>query len=359
MFTSISIQNFRCFSNKLAIESLDRVNLITGVNDVGKTALLEAIFLLIGEMNIPLVAKISAFRGIENLKGDVASLRDLLWGLLFSNLDGKGTIEIIGTLDTGKQHIVKLEIVAGTSARLAIGDDSVQETGPRADGLLGQALQLHYTDPTGETRVAEMLIDEKGIRVEPVPPGPSLPGFFLAARHRTTPQEDAERFGRLEEMIQGPYDLLETLRIIEPRLRRLRTIFRAGTPMIWGDIGLSRMLPLPLMGDGLGRLTSILLMIANASHGVVLVDEVENGLHHSVMERVWQAIGDAARRFDVQVFATTHSFECIRAAHQAFDTSGSYDFRLHRLERIDDDIEIFTYDQEVLAAAMQADMEVR
>jgi AAA15 family ATPase/GTPase len=113
------------------------------------------------------------------------------------------------------------------------------------------------------------------------------------------------------------------------------------------------------MGDGLGRLTSLLLTIANAPGGVVLVDEIENGLHHSILGKVWRAIGDAARRFDTQVFATTHSYDCIRAAHQAFEASESYDFRLHRLERIGDMIRAVTYDQAVLAAALKAELEVR
>ena len=185
-----------------------------------------------------------------------------------------------------------------------------------------------------------------------------FPGFFLAARFRISPEEDAERFGQLD-MTEGVDNLLEALKIVEPRLKRLTTIFSAGVPMIYGDIGLGRMFPLALMGDGLGRLTSLLLAIANAPGGVVLVDEIENGLHHSILSKVWQAIGDAARRFDTQVFATTHSFECIRAAHQAFEESDGYDFRLHRLERVGDVIRAVTYDQESLGAAMKADLEVR
>jgi AAA15 family ATPase/GTPase len=100
-------------------------------------------------------------------------------------------------------------------------------------------------------------------------------------------------------------------------------------------------------------------VIANAPHGVALVDEIENGLHHSILSKVWQVIGDAARRFDTQIFAATHSFECIQAAHQAFEKSESYDFQLHRLERIAGKIQAVTYDQETLAAAVKSDLEVR
>jgi len=113
------------------------------------------------------------------------------------------------------------------------------------------------------------------------------------------------------------------------------------------------------MGEGMGRLLSIVLAIASAARGVILIDEVENGIHHSVMTKVWSAIAQVARAADVQIFATTHSWECITAAHQAFSESGTYDFRLHRLDRVDDDVRAVTFDQEMLDAAIKAGLEVR
>ena len=358
MYTSISINNFRCFK-ELSIESLDRVNLIAGTNNVGKTALLEAIFLLIGAMNVTLVAKISAFRGISEFKGDLSALRKLLWSPLFFGLDDKTTIKISGVRSSGEQQSVEFQLVPSASARLAIGEESGLEFELGTKEWFGQALQLRYTDPAGKVHPIQMLIDEKDpLRVEPVPLEPPFPGFFLAARRRRTPQEDADQFGTLD-IVGETYDLLETLKILEPRLKRLSTIPRAGVSMIYGDIGLGQMLPLPLMGDGLGRLTSLLLTIAHAPGGVVLVDEIENGLHHSILNKVWRVIGDAARRFDTQIFVTTHSFECIRAAHQAFEASETYDFRLHRLDWVKDDIRVVTYDQETLATSIEMNLEVR
>jgi len=357
MFTSISVRNFRCFK-RFSVGPLERVNLIAGANNVGKTALLEAIFLLLGVTNVGLVVKLGAFRGIMEIKGDPASIRELLWSPLFLRLDDQATIEIAGTTREGECHKIQLKLTPRRSAMLAVNDESASEPGPSTTELLGQTLQLEYTDPTGGTHSTEMMVDEKGIRIEPMPPRPPFPGYFLAARRRRTPQEDAEQLGRLE-MVRESHELLEALRIVEPRLERLTTIYIGGVPMIWGDVGLGRLLPLPYMGDGLGRLTSLLLTIANAPHGVVLVDEVENGLHHSILSKVWKAIGRVARRFDTQVIATTHSFECIKAAHQAFEAGESYDFRLHRLERIAGEIRAVTYDQETLAAALKADLEVR
>jgi hypothetical protein len=203
-----------------------------------------------------------------------------------------------------------------------------------------------------------MIVDLQGIRVEPAPLPPSFPAFLLPARFRTSPEEDARNFGKLE-VRKDPYDLLEVLRIVEPRLKRIRSISSPGGARLYGDIGLGEMLPLGLLGDGLSRFTSLILKIANAHQGLVLVDEVENGLHYSAVEGVWGAIGAAARRFGVQVFATTHSWECILAAHRAFEASGTYDFRFHRLDRIDDEIRKATFDQAMLATAAVTDLEVR
>jgi AAA15 family ATPase/GTPase len=119
------------------------------------------------------------------------------------------------------------------------------------------------------------------------------------------------------------------------------------------------MVPLPLMGEGMVRLASLVLAISNAQDGFVLIDEIENGLHHSILSKLWSAVGEVSRQFNTQVFATTHSNECIAAAHKAFRESGAYDFRLHRLERIKETILAITYDQETLEAAIEAGLEVR
>jgi len=63
--------------------------------------------------------------------------------------------------------------------------------------------------------------------------------------------------------------------------------------------------------------------------------------------------------FNVQVFATTHSLECIMAAHRAFSGGNTYDFRLHRLEDVDGKIRAVTYDRESLEAAIDMGLEVR
>jgi predicted ATPase len=187
---------------------------------------------------------------------------------------------------------------------------------------------------------------------------PLFPGIFIPARYRTASQENTARFGQLD-IIGSQYDLVEALSIIEPRLKRLSTIVVGKTPMLYGDIGLPRMLSLAQMGDGLGGFLSLLLAISNAPGGVVLIDEIDSGLHYSILTNVWKTIADVARRYNTQVIATTHNWECIKAAHEAFITSDIYDFSYHRLEKINGSIEAITIGKDSLQTMLDSGWEIR
>ena len=369
MFTSLSIRNFRCFNTLSIDNALDRVNLIAGLNSVGKTALLEAIYLLIGMGNAALIQRLSVFRNVtDSFSGGPQLFSEIFWDPLFHNLDTSSVIEIEGLTSEG-HHIVRLSIDRSRTKQVSVllgrgkGDsDGLDPVPVEGEALNSDALVYEHIKPDKSTiKTHSMLAGRDGsvtsIHVSPASPEP-IRGSFYAANQSGGSQEDAARYTRLESG-REPIDLLDSLKIMEPRLERLRVGVVAGTPMLRGDIGIGRMAPLSLLGEGLVRITGILLSIADAPGGVVLIDEVENGFHHSVLSRVWAAIGEAARRYNTQVFATTHSFECIEAAHEAFREDQQYAFRLHRLERFEDDPHVITYDQQTLAAAIRSNLEVR
>jgi hypothetical protein len=360
MYQSFKVSNFRCF-RELTLPDLERVNLVAGVNNVGKTALLEAMFLHCGAYNPTLALRLNAFRGIEAVKIKFGQWVEPPWDSLFHQFDISKSIELVGENTVTGRRSLRLDVVFEPleSSRIT------RFSGPAPDvseGILSaseiaKVLKLEYKE--GERRGSSyMILDREGLRAEPIPPAPPFPTFFQGARMRVPFLDEAERFGSLE--IRGQQDvLLRVLQLIEPRLSRLAMVVVAGEPMLHGDIGIGRLVPLPVMGEGMVRLASLVLHIGNAPNGVVLVDEIENGLHHSILPKVWRAIGEVARQFNTQVFATTHSLECIVAAHRAFSESERYDFRLHRLERVNETIRAVTYDQETLEAAIETGLEVR
>jgi predicted ATPase len=357
MYRSFEIIGFRCFDH-LVLPRLKRVNLIAGVNNVGKTALLEALFLHAGAYNPALTMTLDVLRGIGEIKIEFGRWTETPWDSIFRDFDTSRVIRLVGDNESTGRRTLSLRLVrraeelAGLSQYLAEDRDKsvplVRES--------AQVLELEHEE-AGMRGKHQLVVDPKGIRIEPMPPNPPFPGFFVSDRTRSS-REDADLFGKLE--IENKQDaLLRVLQLVEPKLRRLAIVVRGDVPMFYGDIGEERLLPLPLMGGGMTRLLSVVLRICNASNGVVFVDEIENGLHHSLMKEMWTAIGELARSFNAQVFATTHSLECIVAAHAAFAASRKDDFYLHRLERAKDEIRAVTYDQDALGAAIETGLEMR
>lgn len=125
------------------------------------------------------------------------------------------------------------------------------------------------------------------------------------------------------------------------------------------DVGIGRPVPLAYMGQGFSRLLAITISVMTSRGGCVLVDEIENGIHHSAMPGVWRGIAEAASRASVQVFATTHSRECVLAAHQAFKERLSYDLSVYRFERANDHIRVVRHSQESLDTAADLNWELR
>lgn len=356
MFTSLEVQHFRNFS-RLAMSPLARVNLIVGKNNVGKTALLEAIYLLIGEHNVTLAINITGMRGLDKLSGDIDSIGDWLWTPLFNSFDTSNPISISGKQQNGELCTLTLRLVSNPRAQVVLSDRDTREVLTTEGRFTTKALEAVHSC-NGTRQRALMIADGNGISLEPPSPSPSSPGYFLAARARISLEEDARHLGQLE-ISKQPFDILEVLRIIEPRLTRIRAVVGPTGPTIYGDIGLDRMLPLALLGDGLNRFTTIVLRMATARNGTVLVDEIENGLHHSVMDKIWAALAEAAIMFNVQLFATTHSWECVEAARQAYALADDNIFRLHRLERTEVGVRAVTYDAEAFVSAVEAEIEVR
>ena len=101
------------------------------------------------------------------------------------------------------------------------------------------------------------------------------------------------------------------------------------------------------------------LSMSEAIGGLLLVDEIENGLHHSVQEEVFSMLLNLAKSFDVQIFATTHSDECIRAAHRAHAGQSLQDFAYYRLDRINGEVKAVGFDREMLETAIAHNMDPR
>ena len=132
-----------------------------------------------------------------------------------------------------------------------------------------------------------------------------------------------------------------------------RAAFMKIPPAASHDLGRhrpARIVPLAVMGEGMTRLHGWRWPSPTVPGGLVLVDEIETGLHHSVLVDVWRAVDEAAAVR--QVVATTHSYECIEAAHRALGDGDGFLLPRGKGNRV-------TYSPESIDAAMRHELEVR
>jgi hypothetical protein len=368
MLKSVEVANFRAFDH-LRVDQLSLVNLISGRNNTGKTALLEAIFVQLSPLQ-PQLATSFSHRG-EGRSGFPSLPIGLRyydeWQTLFFDRRVNDPIQLSSRSIDGHQQTLgimlreaEVQLIEPPRNKAEGIDQGVASTDEPSFELV---YVFESTDGTRAETVAtpsllpgtmprERLQITRGWNKRP-----SLPKATLLGTDRQPRAQIAENYSGLrDDKRHSPIE--QILRELDPRLKSLEIRVEARRPELAADLGLSQLMPLRMMGEGVTRIVEILVAIFGARDGFVLVDEIENGLHYSVLPRVWDAIIRAARQANAQLFATTHSFECIRAAHEAAVERPS-DLRLHRLDRTDSGVSATTYDQETIDASLAMGVETR
>ena len=372
MYESLLIKNFRCFP-QIAFDNLQRVNLVAGENNVGKSAVLEALWLL-GTPNQPELAQsLAAIRGQMHLDPE-----DLLSDLFHGFDAGRpASISAKGAWGDGRRTLEITRRESSTSARLT---DKNGQSGSREHSQLYLTthspleIVFDYTDEHGDVHPSTgrwlqfkgslpqmgtfwgAQVSQEGIQAQRatsvnLPASVYLPPSSL----RELAQEDVKLYSNLEVKGQSDF-VLQALRQLDGRIERITaTVIKS--PMLHVNIGIDRLVSVAMLGDGASRFLSMILRFQVAQNGMLLIDEVENGVHYTKLAAVWQQIRALADRFNVQVFATTHSRECIAAAHQAFHSSGG--IALHRID-MDQGIPVAkTYGYDGIEYALDEGFEVR
>ena len=338
---SLLIQNFRAF-NHLKIDNLGRVNLVVGKNNVGKTSLLEAV-------------NVYAARNHATL-----------WKILTARDEGRyppgvdyesvmAKINAVRFLFNGRGNL------AESSQQMSIG-----EAGNRRNRL---TIKFSY-DQEVDTDEVHPTISIQGFNQTPIIDRfeTSLP-ISRDANQITCVVVPSSGFNREDidllwskiALTDEEETVLEAMRIIIPDLNTIGIITKPEMEMQRIAIARSEsMEPFPMqsLGDGINRLFYISLALVNSKNGFLLIDEIGTGLHYSIQLKLWNLIFSTAEKLGVQVFATTHSNDCINAFQIAAQNSKEEGF-LIRLERRTDQIVPIIFDESRLSIATREEIEVR
>jgi AAA15 family ATPase/GTPase len=172
------------------------------------------------------------------------------------------------------------------------------------------------------------------------------------------PSEAANQFSEFSKKKKdGP--VRKALKAVFPSITDISVENNAGSSTLYCSVPwMDEKSPVALVSSGINKLLVILLGIASMSKGVIAVDELENGIYYKTYPDIWKSVLHFAERFDVQVFVSTHSMECLRAALPAMHKK-EHKFRLLRCERSKSKRIVRVFDGQSFEAAMEYKTEVR
>lgn len=347
MFDSIHISYFRGI--RLAnINQLKRVNLFFGRNNSGKSSVLEAILLLCGPSNPLLPLQINKLRGYFGV-----SEKDL--SLDFYHMDSK---DIFISCQATSNASRSLRIYRTRLEAADISIDDLKNDGsqvlPSFHGIgiefsRGDSQEVYTSNLIVHPDLAKMQIKSDERYKE------EFYAEYIPSNYMQITMQD--KYAQIVKQ-KGSQAIVDVLNCIEPRIHSIQLV--GNDVMV--DVGLSQLLPINLLGDGIRKIFSILVTVAYCKNGILLIDEVDNGFHYTAMKVLWEAILQMAHENNVQLFITSHNIDSVKGLLQACENSKEKqeELSVYKLIKKDnDEILSLQYDYHKLQYMINQEMEIR
>jgi AAA15 family ATPase/GTPase len=367
MLRELTIENYRCFQ-KLHVKDLAQVNLIVGKNNVGKTSFLEAVYLYVSKANPKALL-------------EILSAREQTYEQLLQGGDFQTTHHYqVGDLFHVDRHMQK------NQDKFLIESDLKLRANVNHLGLIfemGNTL-IDYSNPkpildTPETdwrlvslAVEKNLIDDQpsiisqsfvNPRIDETPSAAEKAKYpYCLIESRGLGFTALRRFWDEVNLTPEEEDVVKAMQILEPRIQRIGLVSR---PNSINAIKLrlldeSNPVSLSRLGDGMRRLFGIAMALSVTKSGYLVIDEIDTGLHYNVQTDMWRLVLETAKRLNVQVFATTHSWDCISAFQSAMEEMEDPAIgKLIRLDARGGQLRAVEYKAEELEIAVSHGIEVR
>ena len=360
MYQSLQIERFRGLSS-LETSKLSRVNLVVGKNNAGKTSFLEAIEIVaLGGRPVSLLRSPSRRGEVPSEASDSRIRTEYdVRHLFYQHAIQEGAYFRISAKTEESDLTVKCEVRRAESEteELKLFPDQDEIEIPLEVLIKGPENREGTPIPVSPSGILSGELRRSAIQI----PHSSQPSVAFLGTEGADPALlqriwDGLVLTREEEKI------VNAMQIIEPNIERIAFTSRDSRWPAAAWVKLrddDHRIPLGSLGDGIRRLLALAIYVARASGGVLLVDEIDTGLHFSTLELMWKFIVESAIRLDVQVFATSHSGDCLRALAwlESDMPELAQEVSVHRVERGHSYSE--RYSANDIEVAIRHDIEVR
>jgi AAA domain, putative AbiEii toxin, Type IV TA system/AAA domain len=325
LLRNLRISGFRRF-REFRVDGLARVNLFVGSNQTGKTTMLEA-------------AELVAMGTASGLLRGPRRRRESTWVKEEATSSARRSLDL-SHLFHG--HALKV----GATFEISSGSSSWVRC-EVTEGEPYPATIVHAAEQTVLAFLFSSSSEEKIRQISPaLPDSMQGPALLSPPRRSSRPVQflgtDAVLASELRRLWDAVVltpdeeEAVAAIRIVEPDVERIAFLGegRDARSILLTSAGTEQRLSLASAGSGLKRLLTLALYLSAARGGYLLVDEIDTGLHHSVMVEMWRLVIEIAKRLRVQVLATTHSLDCVRALAWAQEKNAELasEVVLHRVE---------------------------
>ncbi|MFX1325036.1 MAG: ATP/GTP-binding protein [Promethearchaeota archaeon] len=352
MFESIDITQYRSIKN-LKIENFKQFNLVVGATNIGKTSILEALFLAINPDNLSLIFTVNSSRKIPYTSNFLTNL--------FFKADPLNKIKIAAITKEKENNTRVLEYSATSNQQetIAISDDSSIPEISTKTSVIDKLIVTINDVPKYEFSIIPIRdLEKKGGRfvipynkkiLEGEPYKMTFNGRFEHVFSYT--DSFSSKYDGLVENGEKD-DFLNLIREIDPDIK---TIEKTDNGILI-DYGFKKLIPIEVLGKGMIKVINSVAAIFNTKNGVVLIDEIENGMHYELLDLFWDAIYKTASKYNVQIIGTTHSYDCIEAFYKKHQTN---EICLYRIEKEKDIHVSVKYNTEEIKTLIEENIEIR
>lgn len=312
LLTEINIIDFKCFKN-FKVDGFKRVNLISGKNNIGKTAFMEACYINVYSQDNLSMA--TAIFDIKVMRENINLLSKYVKGVEINSLDFLEYIKKC-SIESNIIKTCKFEIVNSDGNKEYIFNDN-RINAKYFSFDFKQIDNIEYIDNFGFT-------DAQLIEV-----------------YETIQKEDKE--AELNGLINQFDNSIDSFKVI------------GETPQCKID---GEYRELVEFGDGLKHYISIICAMYACKNGQLFIDEIDNGIHYTQLKSMWKLIFEISQKTNCQVFATTHSKECIEAFNELNASDDGAYFELFKNQKTGS-ISFAKRDHEQLSYALLNDGKIR
>lgn len=360
-FTKIQIQRFRGIKD-CTIDNLGKhVNLFVGRNNCGKTSVLDAIFLLFSTSSPRISVDINSFRDCVYTNFNETAIVN------FYNLDSDNKIRIIGDVFNANEsrRDITIKPLYFNNNEVKFDDQNNTHSQNCEKQIVGLEYESLFTIKNKVSVFNSNIKEKKSEDKKVLSALIQIPDEYKETTkveyiNSKSPFQLEKRI--LENIIENKKKdlIIDSLKNIDSRINDI-TIVR-NRVMI--DVGLAKLMPIEVLGDGIRKTLKIILFLYESRDGILLIDEIDNGLHFSSMPILWSAIIETAKLFNVQIFATTHNIDSLKALKSVLETteyiSEQENTACYRLRHADnDELVAFRYNFEELGLAIDMEHEIR